>query len=154
MNTTLLIAFFVVFVTSGVFSMFGKGGGSLYTPVLVMLGMVVSTPAAAVPGRADLLYKSALLVSSPVALRRLERADATTLFRLARCKPCHFMKRLAQLLSALALPGTLLPPLLFFADPLDLAAAQRWLLGATLLWIVATPFWMEHRASSCFAAAF
>ena len=87
MNTTLLIALFVVFVTSGVFSMFGKGGGSLYTPVLVVLGMVVSTPAAAVPGRADLLYKSALLVSSPVALRRLERTDATTLFRLARCKP-------------------------------------------------------------------
>ncbi|MDH7502107.1 MAG: hypothetical protein QHJ82_05245 [Verrucomicrobiota bacterium] len=29
MNTTLLIAFFVVLVISGVFSMFGKGGGSL-----------------------------------------------------------------------------------------------------------------------------
>lgn len=41
MNTTLLIAFFVVLVISGVFSMFGKGGGSLYTPVLVMLGMAV-----------------------------------------------------------------------------------------------------------------
>ncbi|NLH71792.1 MAG: sulfite exporter TauE/SafE family protein [Verrucomicrobia bacterium] len=41
MNTTLLIAFFVVLLISGVFSMFGKGGGSLYTPVLVMLGMAV-----------------------------------------------------------------------------------------------------------------
>lgn len=41
MNTTLLIAFFVVLVISGVFSMFGKGGGSLYMPVLVMLGMAV-----------------------------------------------------------------------------------------------------------------
>lgn len=41
MNTTLLIAFLVVLVISGVFSMFGKGGGSLYTPVLVMLGMAV-----------------------------------------------------------------------------------------------------------------
>jgi uncharacterized membrane protein YfcA len=41
MTTTLLIAFLVVLVISGVFSMFGKGGGSLYTPVLVMLGMAV-----------------------------------------------------------------------------------------------------------------
>jgi uncharacterized membrane protein YfcA len=41
MNTTLFIAFLVVLVISGVFSMFGKGGGSLYTPVLVMLGMEV-----------------------------------------------------------------------------------------------------------------
>ncbi len=41
MNTTLLIAFSVVLVISGVFSMFGKGGGALYTPILVMLGMAV-----------------------------------------------------------------------------------------------------------------
>jgi uncharacterized membrane protein YfcA len=41
MNTSTLIAFLVVLVISGVFSMFGKGGGSLYTPVLVMLGMAV-----------------------------------------------------------------------------------------------------------------
>ena len=37
-NTTVLIAFFAVLAVSVVFSMFGKGGGSLYTPVLVMLG--------------------------------------------------------------------------------------------------------------------
>jgi len=40
-NITILIAFFVMLVISGVFSMFGKGGGSLYTPVLVMLGWEV-----------------------------------------------------------------------------------------------------------------
>jgi hypothetical protein len=57
------------------------------------------------------------------------------------------MKRLAQFLSALALIGTLMPPILFFADALDLAAAQRWLLGAAILWFVATPFWMEHKAT-------
>lgn len=33
-----IIAALVVFVVSGVFSMFGKGGGSIYTPVLVWLG--------------------------------------------------------------------------------------------------------------------
>lgn len=41
MSASMLIAFFVVLVVSGVFSMFGKGGGSLYTPVLVMLGMTI-----------------------------------------------------------------------------------------------------------------
>lgn len=35
----MLIAFCSILLISGVFSMFGKGGGSLYTPVLVMLGM-------------------------------------------------------------------------------------------------------------------
>ena len=37
----LVIAFVTILVISGVFSVFGKGGGSLYTPVLVMLGMAV-----------------------------------------------------------------------------------------------------------------
>jgi uncharacterized membrane protein YfcA len=36
-----IISFVVILVISGVFSMFGKGGGSLYTPILVMLGMAV-----------------------------------------------------------------------------------------------------------------
>jgi hypothetical protein len=40
---SLFIAFFTILVISGVFSMFGKGGGSLYTPVLVMLGMAVAS---------------------------------------------------------------------------------------------------------------
>lgn len=37
----IIIAFTTILVISGVFSMFGKGGGSLYTPVLVMLGITV-----------------------------------------------------------------------------------------------------------------
>jgi len=57
------------------------------------------------------------------------------------------MKRIAQLLSALALVGTLLPPFLFFADGLELAAMHRWLLVAAILWFVTTPLWMEHKAS-------
>ena len=38
----LFISFVTILGISGVFSMFGKGGGSLYTPVLVMLGMAVA----------------------------------------------------------------------------------------------------------------
>ncbi len=37
----IIIAFVTILAISGVFSMFGKGGGSLYTPVLVMLGMAI-----------------------------------------------------------------------------------------------------------------
>jgi uncharacterized membrane protein YfcA len=39
--TTLLIAVIAVFVVSIIFSMFGQGGGSLYTPILFLLGYAV-----------------------------------------------------------------------------------------------------------------
>jgi hypothetical protein len=55
-------------------------------------------------------------------------------------------RRVAQLLSALSLIVTLGPPCLFFADQLNLAETQRWMLGAAVLWFLATPFWMEHKA--------
>jgi hypothetical protein len=56
-------------------------------------------------------------------------------------------KRIAQILSALALAGTMVPPCLFFADVMTLAAVLPWMLGATVLWFVATPLWMEHKAT-------
>ncbi len=57
------------------------------------------------------------------------------------------MKRtIVQLLSALALAGTLGPPCLFFAGHMSLAEVQRWMLAAAVLWFAATPFWMEHKA--------
>jgi hypothetical protein len=55
------------------------------------------------------------------------------------------MKRLAQILSVVALIGTLIPPCLFFADKLGLPAMQQWLFGATVLWFIVTPLWMEHK---------
>jgi hypothetical protein len=55
------------------------------------------------------------------------------------------MKRIAQAVSLVALAGTLAPPCLFFAGVLDLAAMQRWMLDAAILWFIATPFWMEHK---------
>jgi hypothetical protein len=57
------------------------------------------------------------------------------------------MKRFAQILSVLALVGTLLPACLFFADRLSLSVAQNFMLGAVVLWFLATPLWMEHKAS-------
>ncbi len=57
------------------------------------------------------------------------------------------MKRFAQVVSYLALAGTLLPAVLFFADKLPLPKAQLWMLAAALIWFAATPLWMEHKAT-------
>jgi hypothetical protein len=52
------------------------------------------------------------------------------------------MRTLLQLLSALALAGTIVPPLLFFGDLLALDAMKMWMTVATLVWFAATPWWM------------
>ena len=57
------------------------------------------------------------------------------------------MKRTAQVISYLALAATLLPPMLFFADRISLSAAKACLLAAAVVWFVATPLWMEHKAT-------
>jgi len=57
------------------------------------------------------------------------------------------MKRFAQIISYLALATTLLPALLFFADKLELPVVKLWMLAAALVWFVATPLWMEHKAT-------
>ncbi len=57
------------------------------------------------------------------------------------------MKRIAQVISWVALVATLVPPCLFFADKLALDATKQWLLGAAIVWFIATPFWMEHKAT-------
>ena len=57
------------------------------------------------------------------------------------------MKRIAQIISMLALVGTIVPPCLFFADKITLPSMQQLLLVATIVWLVATPFWMEHKTS-------
>jgi hypothetical protein len=53
-------------------------------------------------------------------------------------------KALAKAVSALALAGTILPPLLFFAGRLDLAQVKTWMLVSTVAWFAATPLWMER----------
>jgi len=57
------------------------------------------------------------------------------------------MKRFAQIISWLALAGTLLPSCLFFAGQMELAQAKNWMLAAALVWFIATPLWMEHKAT-------
>lgn len=54
------------------------------------------------------------------------------------------MKHIARLASLAALVGTIVPPALFFADRMALDATKAWMLGATVLWFVATPLWMDR----------
>ncbi len=56
------------------------------------------------------------------------------------------MKRIAQIISYLALAATLLPAVLFFTDEMELPRAKTCMLVAALVWFAATPFWMEHKA--------
>jgi hypothetical protein len=53
------------------------------------------------------------------------------------------MKKIAQVVSALALLTTILPSLLFFADRISQAQAKSWMLASALAWFVSAPLWME-----------
>ena len=55
------------------------------------------------------------------------------------------MKTLLRLVSAAALVGTIVPPLLHFAGVMDLDQTKFWMLAFTVVWFVATPFWMERK---------
>jgi len=115
-TTATAIAFAAVLAISVVFSMFGKGGGSLYTPVLVMLGWELG------PAIATALFLN--LVTAGVA---------TTVFARNRMVDFKF--------SAIFLPGTiggaLLGALLSSRAPKDLLLGlfAVFLLGAGVLMI-------------------
>lgn len=57
------------------------------------------------------------------------------------------MKHTAEIISWLALAGTLVPALLFFAGQLDLSQVKLWMTLSMGAWFVATPLWMEHTAT-------
>jgi hypothetical protein len=50
----------------------------------------------------------------------------------------------ARFVSFVALVGTIVPPLLFFAGRMNLDATKGWMLAATVVWFVATPLWMDR----------
>ena len=58
------------------------------------------------------------------------------------------MRALARFVSLVALCGTIVPPLLFFAGRMDLDATKWWMLAATVEWFVATPLWMDRKAAT------
>lgn len=52
------------------------------------------------------------------------------------------MRPILQVISGLALAATIVPPILFLAGRIDLAAAKWWMLAATVVWFAVTPLWM------------
>jgi uncharacterized membrane protein YfcA len=74
---TFIIPFFVVLVISSIFSMFGKGGGSLYTPVLVMLGLGVKT---VIPTSLFLNLVTALVATVVFARNKLVEFKFSSIF--------------------------------------------------------------------------
>jgi hypothetical protein len=54
------------------------------------------------------------------------------------------MKIAARFVSLVALAGTILPPVLFFAGRMDLDGTKLWMLVATIAWFAATPLWMDR----------
>ena len=52
------------------------------------------------------------------------------------------MRRILQLISALALIGTILPSYLYFIGLIDLDTNKWLMLFATIVWFAVTPFWM------------
>ena len=54
------------------------------------------------------------------------------------------MRILAQIVSALALAGTILPPALYLLGSAELSGVQGWMLAATLGWFASAPLWMER----------
>lgn len=52
------------------------------------------------------------------------------------------MKTLAQILSWIALVGTITPALFYLGGGLTLAALKTWMLASTVVWFVSVPLWM------------
>ena len=55
------------------------------------------------------------------------------------------MRRILQVVSWLALAGTVLPSCLYLADSLDLDSVKTAMLVSTVVWFVATPLWLERK---------
>ncbi len=117
MNSSVIIAFFVVLGVSGVFSMFGKGGGSLYTPVLVMLGWGVGSS-----------------ISTALFLNMVTALVATVIF--ARNKLVDFKFSMIFLPGTIA--GSILGAILSSRAPKDLLLGifAVFLVGAGILMII------------------
>ena len=55
------------------------------------------------------------------------------------------MRRVLQLISWVALAGTIVPSVLYLAGRIDLDESKWALLAATIAWFIATPLWMGRK---------
>ena len=50
-----------------------------------------------------------------------------------------------QIISWVALAGSLLPAVLYMSDVMTLGAVKNWMLISTIVWFATTPLWMDKR---------
>jgi len=55
------------------------------------------------------------------------------------------MRKLAQIISWLALVGVIVPAILYLAGKTTLPAVKLWMLVFTVIWFVSVPIWMERK---------
>jgi thiosulfate reductase cytochrome b subunit len=55
------------------------------------------------------------------------------------------MKITLQIISGLALVGTIGPALIYLAGAMDLDRVKGWMLFATVVWFVTVPLWMGRK---------
>ena len=55
------------------------------------------------------------------------------------------IRRVLQIVSWLALAGTILPSCIFLAGQMELGIAKAAMFLATIAWFVATPLWMHDK---------
>lgn len=52
------------------------------------------------------------------------------------------MRRILQVISALALAGTIVPAALYLGGGIELPVVKGWMLASTIAWFATVPFWM------------
>ncbi len=55
------------------------------------------------------------------------------------------MRPLAIVVSLTALAATLVPPVLFLMNRMDLRQVHGWMLAATVVWFASVPFWLGRK---------
>jgi hypothetical protein len=55
------------------------------------------------------------------------------------------MRSVLRLVSGVALAGTIVPPVLYFAGTLELDQVKLWMLAATVAWFGTAPFWLGRK---------
>jgi len=58
------------------------------------------------------------------------------------------MRTITQIISWIALAGTIVPSLLYLNGSMDLPAVKMWMLIATVVWFATVPLWMDRKATS------
>ena len=58
------------------------------------------------------------------------------------------MRLALQIISWLALVMTVLPSLIYFSGNMELTSVIKLLNAASIVWFVATPFWMDRKTES------